>query len=199
MGDIITVGCKTSTGGSVITGSGHVKINGLSQALLGDTATCLCGSKSCRGQGPIVQQSSRAANINGTNVARVGDFVDTGCGNCDLIASNHNVSLGTSTATPLSMGSGISIGNGVNINTEHSLTKPITQKTHTTTPLIFDEQVRLKTPQGKPIPNQPYFISTAQRTYQGISDSNGCLPRIPTNEKEDIRVYLGVSALEKWV
>ncbi|WP_341509650.1 S-type pyocin domain-containing protein (plasmid) [Photobacterium damselae subsp. damselae] len=117
MGDIITVGCKTSTGGSVITGSGHVKINGLSQALLGDTATCLCGSKSCRGQGPIVQQSSRAANINGTNVARVGDFVDTGCGNCYLIASNHNVSLGTSTATPLSMGNGISIGNGVSINT----------------------------------------------------------------------------------
>ncbi|MUK94402.1 hypothetical protein GNP80_18420 [Aliivibrio fischeri] len=63
----------------------------------------------------------------------------------------------------------------------------------------FDEQVRLKTPQGKPISNQPYFISTAQRTYQGISDSNGCLPRIPTNEKEDIRIYLGVSALEKWV
>ena len=63
----------------------------------------------------------------------------------------------------------------------------------------FDEQVRLKTPQGKLIPNQPYFISTAQRTYQGISDSNGCLPRISTNEKEDIRIYLGVLALEKWV
>ena len=114
--DVITVGSKTTTGGSVISGHGGVIINGQKVALVGDIATCPCGSKSCRGQGPIVAQSSRAANVFGTNLARVGDLVDTGCGSCFLDASSHQVSLSTSTATNLNMGSGVNIGNGVNIN-----------------------------------------------------------------------------------
>ncbi|WP_233219099.1 PAAR domain-containing protein [Photobacterium sp. GB-27] len=114
--DVITVGSKTTTGGSVISGHGGVIINGQKVALVGDIATCPCGSKSCRGQGPIVAQSPRAANMFGTNLARVGDLVDTGCGNCFLDASSHQVSLSTSTATNLNMGSGVNIGNGVNIN-----------------------------------------------------------------------------------
>ncbi len=116
MTDLITVGSKTSTGGVVLSGNGGVKINGQPTALIGDTATCLCGSKSCRGQGPIVKQSSRAANVSGVDLARVGDLVDTGCGSCYLMASSHQVSLGTSTSTPLNIGSGVNIGNGVNIN-----------------------------------------------------------------------------------
>jgi uncharacterized Zn-binding protein involved in type VI secretion len=116
VGEVITVGSKTSTGGVVKTGNGGVKINGQSVALIGDTATCLCGNKSCRGQGAIVPQSSRAANVSGVDLARVGDLVDTGCGSCFLEASSHQVSLTTSTTSPLNMGSGINIGNGVNIN-----------------------------------------------------------------------------------
>jgi hypothetical protein len=123
--------------------------------------------------------------------AKAGDLVDTGCGSCFLLPSEHGVSLGVNVGCSLNVGSGISFGNGVNINQALFSPRPVVKK--------FDEQVRLKTPQGKLIPNQPYFISTVQRTYQGISDSNGCLPRIPTNEKEEIRIYLGVLALEKWV
>ena len=114
--DVITVGSKTTTGGSVISGHGGVIINGQKVALVGDIATCPCGSKSCRGQGPIIAQSPRAASVFGTNLARVGDLVDTGCGSCFLEASSHQVSLNTSTATNLNMGSGVNIGNGVNIN-----------------------------------------------------------------------------------
>ncbi|WP_408900974.1 PAAR domain-containing protein [Photobacterium piscicola] len=114
--DVITVGSKTTTGGAVISGHDGVVINGKKVALVGDIATCPCGSKSCRGQGPIVAQSPRAANVFGTNLARVGDLVDTGCGSCFLNTSSHQVSLSTSTATNLNMGSGVHIGNGVHIN-----------------------------------------------------------------------------------
>jgi uncharacterized Zn-binding protein involved in type VI secretion len=116
VGEVITVGSKTSTGGVVKSGNGGVKINGQSVALIGDVATCFCGSKSCRGQGAIVPQSSRAANVSGVDLARVGDLVDTGCGSCFLEASSHQVSLTTSTTSPLNIGSGVNIGNGVNIN-----------------------------------------------------------------------------------
>ncbi len=116
MNDVITVGSPTSTGGKVITGSSGVKINGKSVVLVGDTATCKCGSKSCRGQGKIVKRAPRNANINGQDLARAGDPVDTGCGNCVLLPGQHQVALGTSMATPLNIGSGVNIGNGVNIN-----------------------------------------------------------------------------------
>lgn len=116
MGDVITVGSKTSTGGVVLTGNGSVKVNGQPVALIGDMGTCLCGSKSCKGQGPIVSQSPRSANVFGEDLARIGDLVDTGCGSCFIVSSSHGVSLSTSTATSLNMGSGVNIGNGVNIN-----------------------------------------------------------------------------------
>ncbi len=116
MNDVITVGSPTSTGGEVITGSSGVKINGKSVALVGDTATCKCGSKSCRGQGKIVKRAPRNANLNGQDLALADDPVDTGCGNCVLVRGQHQVALGTSMAAPLNMGNGVSIGNGVNIN-----------------------------------------------------------------------------------
>ena len=116
MNDVITLGSKTSTGGAVISGNSNVMINGQPIALVGDTATCTCGQKNCKGQGPIVAQSPRAANVNGVNFARVGDLVNTGCGSCFLTPSSHAVSLSTNTAKPANMGNSIKIGNNVHIN-----------------------------------------------------------------------------------
>lgn len=116
MNDVITMDSPTTTGGKVISGSGETSVNGKAIALVGDMATCTCGSIICRGQGPIVKQAPRNANSNGQDVAYVGDLVDTGCGSCFLLPSPHQVGLGTSMATPLNMGSGVNIGNGVNIN-----------------------------------------------------------------------------------
>ncbi|PSV08725.1 PAAR domain-containing protein [Photobacterium kishitanii] len=116
MNDVITLGSKTSTGGAVISGNSNVMINGQPIALVGDTATCPCGSKSCSGQGPIVAQSPRAANVNGVNFARTGDLVNTGCGSCFLEQGSHAVSLSTNTAKPANMGSSINIGDNVYIN-----------------------------------------------------------------------------------
>ncbi|MCW8335633.1 PAAR domain-containing protein [Vibrio paucivorans] len=114
--DAITVGCKTTTGGVVISGNSGVKVNNQPIALVGDIATCTCGSKSCKGKGPIVATSPRDIVVNGVSFAKAGDLVDTGCGNCYLVPSSNQVTLGASTASPVKMGSGVSIGNGVNIN-----------------------------------------------------------------------------------
>lgn len=114
--DAITIGSKTTTGGEVISGASGLKINGAMIALVGDIATCKCGSKSCKGQGKIVATSPRNASVGGVPMARVGDFVDTGCGSCYLVASQHQVSLATNTASSLNIGSGVNMGNGVNIN-----------------------------------------------------------------------------------
>ncbi|SJN59249.1 hypothetical protein VR7878_03312 [Vibrio ruber DSM 16370] len=115
--DVITLDCGTTTGGKVITGSGNMKVNGKLVALVGDMATCSCGSRSCSGTGPIVATSPRNANIYGQKLARAGDFVDTGCGSCYVKASPYQVSLGTDTSGSVNIGAGINVGQGVNINT----------------------------------------------------------------------------------
>ena len=90
--DVITVGSATSTG-KVVSGNSGMVVNYKSIALVGDMATCTCGSKSCRGQGKIVATSPRNANVNGVLFAKAGDLVDTGCGSCFLLPSEHGVSL----------------------------------------------------------------------------------------------------------
>lgn len=141
--DAITVGSKTTTGGVVISGNSGVVVNNQPVALVGDIATCTCGSKSCRGKGPIVATSPRNIVVNGISFAKAGDLVDTGCGNCYLAPSFNQVTLGVS-SSPISMGGGVSIGNGVNINisgagvstgfsaTNRSL--PVTNNNHTVSP-----------------------------------------------------------------
>ena len=64
--------------------------------------------------------------------------------------------------------------------------------------LAVDEQVRLLNSKGLPLANSPYFIVTSEKTFQGVSDKDGYLPRVTTAKKEEIKVYLGVLALEKW-
>ncbi|HIF9110401.1 TPA: PAAR domain-containing protein [Photobacterium damselae] len=118
--ELITLGTSTSTGGKVISSSSNMLVNGQKVTLIGDIATCACGSKSCRGQGPIIQGSSRDISNDGVMFAHKNDPVDTGCGTCFLLASSHQVQLGTLTGQSISIGgngSEISFGNGVNMNT----------------------------------------------------------------------------------
>ncbi len=119
MNDVLTVGSKTSTGGKIISGNSGVTVNGQAIALVGDKATCLCGSSSCKGVGEIVPIVPRAANVQGVNFARAGDFVNTGCGNCFLVKGSHQVHLGTSMDSTVHIGSNVHIGNDVSINMGH--------------------------------------------------------------------------------
>ncbi len=116
---IITLGTPTSTGGKVITSSSSMVVNGQKVTLVGDVATCLCGSKSCRGQGPIKKGSSREILNDGVMFAYEHDPVDTGCGKCFVLSSPHQVQLGGMTGQSINIGgngAGISFGNGVNLN-----------------------------------------------------------------------------------
>ena len=186
--DVITIGSKTTTGGSVISGNGGVIINGQNVALIGDIATCPCGNKSCKGQGPIVAQSSRAANIFGINLARVGDLVDTGCGSCFLGASSHQVSLSTSTATNLNMGSGVNIGNGININGCSGSIGPNFEPSNAIKDLgkKFDEHFVLRDKRtSKNVSNFAYKINTSSGSVEGKTASDG-KTKLVSEDKEDI-------------
>ena len=135
--DVITVGSATSTGGKVVSGNSGMVVNYKSIALVGDMATCTCGSKSCRGQGKIVATSPRNANVNGVLFAKAGDLVDTGCGSCFLLPSEHGVSLGTDVGCSLNVGSGISFGNGVNINQAPAVASNVVN----TLAMLFDRKM----------------------------------------------------------
>lgn len=116
---LITLGTPTSTGGKVITSSSSMVVNGQKVTLVGDIATCLCGNKSCRGQGIIMKGSSREILNDGVMFAYEHDPVDTGCGNCFVLSSPHQVQLGGVTGQSINIGgngAGISFGNGVNLN-----------------------------------------------------------------------------------
>lgn len=120
----ITLGTPTSTGGKVISAGSNMVIGGQKVVLVGDTATCNCGKKSCSGQGVIVCGTPRKASIDGVLFARKGDEVLAGCGTCFLLESPHNVHLGTDTASTLQIGgngAGVSWGNGVKVNAAPSV------------------------------------------------------------------------------
>ncbi|MFC1234231.1 PAAR domain-containing protein [Vibrio sp. F74] len=108
----ITIGSKTTTGGVISDNSGVI-VNNQPIALVGDIANCTCGSKSCRGKGPIIETSPRNIILNGVSFAKIKDYVDTSCENCYLAESPNDVILGASATTPVNMGNGVSIGNGV--------------------------------------------------------------------------------------
>ncbi|NOI60845.1 hypothetical protein [Vibrio coralliilyticus] len=63
---------------------------------------------------------------------------------------------------------------------------------------MVDQQMRLVSSRGVPIANSPYFIVSPDKTYQGVSDSEGFLPRVSTTHPEELEVYIGVLALERW-
>lgn len=196
---MITVGNKTTSGGFVISGSSNVIINGKMIALIGDTATCPCGKKICRGLGPIIAQSPRAANVSGENLARVGDLVDTGCGSCFIDENSHQVNLGISTDTTLNMGSGVNMGNGINANNEIlisdiTISRPF-NSTSTTSNTSIETVIKRKHLEIKsmtscakntlfpqlPLPDD--VICTLSKLHKDtylITPINGDIPKIPT-------------------
>ncbi len=116
MGDLITVGSPTSTGGKVLSGENNIKIDGLAIAVVGGIATCASGRKGCRGQGPIVAADRRNMTIDGKIPAKRYDTIACGCNDNVLLSSKHSVSLGTVMANSVSVGGNVNIGSNVNIN-----------------------------------------------------------------------------------
>ncbi len=120
---LITLGSKTSTGGKVISASSKMVINGKQVALSGkDQATCKCGAKNCKGVGFIVNKGEKNINVDGVEIAKAFDPVNTGCGKCFLLEpDDHEVYLGTSNFNGENIfignnGAGVSVGNNIIIN-----------------------------------------------------------------------------------
>ena len=129
MSYLITVGSLTTTGGTVISGSSCLKVNGMSVALIGDKASCNCGLPACKKIGEIKELAPRSASINKKSLALAGDMVDTGCGLCFLAPSPHQVMLGPMTSE-LKLENGVSMGNGVKINLSPATPATFQPSTH---------------------------------------------------------------------
>lgn len=110
MAKLITLGTLTSTGGKIITASSNMTINGKKVVKLGDIGTCKCGKKSCRGQGKIYRKGVRKITIDGTELAKGGDPIDTGCGTCFVSDPVDMVCIGELNSQGI-----IISGNGANI------------------------------------------------------------------------------------
>ena len=68
-------------------------------------------------------------------------------------------------------------------------------------PLVptFDEMIKLVSDDGTPLSNTPYFVELPHgETMQGLTDLNGCIPRIKTEKEDVLQTYFGVFALERW-
>jgi hypothetical protein len=63
----------------------------------------------------------------------------------------------------------------------------------------YDEQVRVLDENNVPLANVPYHITTEDgNVYKGLTDKQGCCERIHTDNPQNLTIYLGVPALEKW-
>ena len=192
--DVITVGSATSTGGKVVSGNSGMVINNKPIALVGDMATCACPNiLVCRRQGVIVAMSPRNANVNGVLFARAGDLVDTGCGSCFLLPSEHGVSLGVNVGCSLNVGSGISFGNGVNINQASG--PPITETaslnkveiTESMVSSLYDRKVVVKNASGQPIENCQYKIELENgEIVEGYTNKLGEVNLIQTDDTSQL-------------
>ncbi|MCQ9091221.1 PAAR domain-containing protein [Vibrio alginolyticus] len=116
MEKLITLGTLTSTGGKIITASSNMTINGKKVVKLGDIGTCPCGKKSCRGQGKIYRKGVRKITIDGTELAKGGDPIDTGCGTCFVVEPIDMVCVGDLNQGGIVIGgngAGVSFGNNI--------------------------------------------------------------------------------------
>ncbi|MDR2819009.1 MAG: PAAR domain-containing protein [Desulfovibrio sp.] len=63
----------------------------------------------------------------------------------------------------------------------------------------YDEQVRVFDRNGDAVKHTPFFIVDGDgNEYKGVTDENGCCPRVYTSTIQRLEIYLGVQALERW-
>lgn len=173
---VIRLGDDTSHGGKVITASARMTIDGIPVALWGDRCSCpIDGHDTC-----VICEGEPEAIYDGRPVALEGHKTDCGA---VLIASQHN----RCHVVPL-----VKHAAGV---AGAALTTTTTSEAR----LRYDEQVRIIDGDGQPLSGVPYFIEdTDGKSYQGLTDEEGCCERVHTRSAQKLEVLVGVPALEKW-
>ncbi|MGI2799909.1 PAAR domain-containing protein [Photobacterium damselae] len=118
---IVTKGTKTSSGGEVLEGHNEILINGQAATSIHQLASCKSGRKSCKGMGEIVPIGQHKTFLsNGLQAVLPQYKVMCNCPDNVILEPSHHVFLGSNENGEVNLGQhsgGISIGNGVNINT----------------------------------------------------------------------------------
>ncbi|MGZ3237570.1 MAG: PAAR domain-containing protein [Burkholderiaceae bacterium] len=184
MKPFIVVGDKTSHGGVVVEGSPTNDIEGKGIARVGDKVTC--PKKGCHSPTTIVSSGDVTITVDGKPVALHGD--KTACG-ATLISSQFNTNSDPE-------GGGDS--GGAAASSAASLAGAVMSQS-AANDAKYDEQVRITNHDGEPMQNVPYHITDeAGKTYKGLTDKDGRCTRVYTDRAHELKILVGVLALEKW-
>jgi uncharacterized protein (DUF2345 family) len=76
--------------------------------------------------------------------------------------------------------------------------KSASQKMETSNKITYDEQIKAIDALGNPIPELAYFIETPKgAVYHGKTNFSGDCERVETNDLETLKVWFGISAIQK--
>ena len=174
MAKLITLGTLTSTGGKIITASSNMTINGKKVVKLGDIGTCPCGKKSCRGQGKIYRKGVRKITIDGTELAKGGDPIDTGCGTCFVSDPIDMVCVGDLNQGGIVIGgngAGVSFGDGVfMLDSDNSPLVQSSQARNVSSTSSLKSSV-VGSQVNAPYSSEPLLYSQTQTVEKVLSDS----------------------------
>jgi hypothetical protein len=187
MRKIVVVGDKTTTSGTILPNANStfsVGDSGHKVALIGGQATCLA----CKGVGTIAKAGGpRRMNFMG-EVALEDDIVICGCPIHPKLVANlhHTTTFDDGAASHAAAPSA-------------EADKPGASSSAATTSqsASFDEMPHAKVA-GQGLAEHPYYVETEDgRTFSGLTDSEGKIPRISTASESQYKVYWGDDALAK--
>ncbi|WP_148716704.1 PAAR domain-containing protein [Chitinolyticbacter meiyuanensis] len=181
----IVLGDKTSHGGTVVSAQSPMTFDGKPIATVGDMTVCPL----CKGSFAIVQGGDNIA-LMGRQLARAGD--KTACGATLIPAGQSRGTHEPGGGAAAMTSSGAAAAAAAVVSAAAAMDKQAMQEQH-------DEQIRLVDEDGRALANVPYHITDAAGTsYKGVSDELGCCERVFTDGAQDLTVFVGVAALEKW-
>ena len=164
----ITVGAKTTHGGTVITGSPQTTHYGIPIARKGDKVVC----KKCKKVVTIIT-GDPSYIVDGAPIARAGDM--TSCGS-KLIANQQAFSE-----------SGFDVGSIAQAEPLQFAKSDMSNSPDEQ----FDEQFEVLDENNKPIPNIAYRIldtDTQEILTTGVTDSEGLTTRVSTDTEKNIEI-----------
>lgn len=177
MAAYITVGAKTTHGGTVISGSPHTTHNGIPIARVGDKVMC----KKCKKMTTIVSGDA-AFVIDGAPIARAGDT--TSCG-AKLVAVQQSFVEGDFEIM------GIEEAEKIKQEAQLYFDEAVGTK-------LYDEQFQLIDDfTGKPLKNVPYIMMCDEEEIsKGITDDSGFTERTPKMPKaHEVTVLLDMEII----
>lgn len=178
----LKLGDKSSVGGTVLEGMQFQTHHGTALTFLGATVEC----PSCKTTGHIIPKGPRwPNNIMGKEAAFDGDLCACKCTPPPVMkASQNDMYQSFETHELTAMG----------FSAEGNPLEQITQSTDS-----FDEQIRVLGSDGLPISGVPFHIKTEDGIiYKGVTDEEGCSPRIHTSDVKSLDIAVGYKAVERW-